>query len=150
MRTVGGELNLSHPPPHSSHPPSTDRQCLGGGRGGGLGSGGWATTPPSHKLEGWPPVMEGEEWGWGEGGVWGQAPPSLMDSLYRSTEEVTAKSPPMWRTFITRLLLRRLISLRAFFYDAKFHCAPSPTGHSFIPRILLLRLISLSAFSYGA
>ncbi len=31
----------------------------------------------------------------GEGGVGGQAPPSLMCSLYRSTEEVTAKSPPM-------------------------------------------------------
>jgi hypothetical protein len=108
--------------------------------GGGLGSGGWATTPPRHKLEGWPTVMEGEEWGWGEGDVRGQAPPSLMGSLYRSTEEVTAKLPPMWR---------RLISLHAFSYDAKFHCAPSPAAHSFIPCILLRCLISLSAFSYG-
>ncbi len=124
---------------------ATDRQCLGGG---GLGSGGWATTPPHHKLEGWPTVMEGEEWGWGEGGVRGQAPPSLMGSLYRSTEEVTAKLPPMWPAFITCLLLRRLISLCAFSYDTKFHCAPSPTAHSFIPCILLRRLISLRAFLY--
>ncbi len=144
----GGEIDLSHPPPHSSHPPSTDRQCLGGE--GGLGSGGWATRPPRHKLEGWLTVMEGEEWGWGEGGVRGQAPPSLMGILYRSTEEGTAKSPPMWRAFITCLLLRRLISLCAFPYDAKFHCAPSPTAHSFIPRFLLRRPVSLSAFSYAA
>ena len=82
-------------------------------------------------------------------------PPSLMGSLNRNTEEVTAiynrlvKSSQI-HAFITRLLLRRLISLRAFSYDAKFHCAPSPTAHCFIPRILLRRLISLSAFSYGA
>jgi hypothetical protein len=78
----------------------------------------------------------------GGGCVRGQAPPSLMGCLYRNTEEVTTiynrlvKSSPIWRTFISRLLLRRLISLRSFSYDAKFHCAPSPTAHSFIPRIL--------------
>ncbi len=101
------------------------------------------------------PWMGDENCG-GGGGVRGQAPPSLMGSLYRNTEEVTAlynrlvKSSPIWRALISRLLLRRLISLRAFSYDAKFHCAPSPTAHSFIPRILLWRLIFLSAFSYGA
>jgi hypothetical protein len=55
----------------------------------------------------------------GGGGVRGKAPPSLMGSLYRNTEEVPAiynrlvKSPPI-NAFITRHLLRRLISLRVF------------------------------------
>ncbi len=71
-----------------------------------------------------------------EVGVTGQAPPSLMDSLYRNTEGETAMSP-MLHAFITRLLLRRVISLRAFSYGA-------------IPRLLLRRQESLSAFSYGA
>ncbi len=91
----------------------------------------------------------------GGGGVRGQAPPSLMGSLYRNTEEVRAiynrlvKSSPI-RAFITRHLLRCLISLRVFSKDAKIHCAPSPTAHSSISRILIRRAVSLSAFSYGA
>ena len=58
-----GGLDLSHPPPpHSSNLSSTDfsadRQCLGGG----LGSGGWATTPP-------PPATswKGDRQSWGGG-----------------------------------------------------------------------------------
>jgi hypothetical protein len=115
----------------------------------------WPQTSP-------PPNTDGQlrsQWmgdeNCGGGGVRVQAPPSLMGSLYRNTDEVTAiynrlvKSLPIWCAIITRLLLRRLISLRAFSYDAKFHCNPLPMAHSFIPRILLRRLISLSAFSYG-
>jgi hypothetical protein len=52
---VGGRCKRSSSPPQFSSPIhgllTADRQCLGGG---GLGSGGWATTPPPprHKLEG--------------------------------------------------------------------------------------------------
>ncbi len=56
----GGGLDLLH-----SHPPSmdfsADCQCLGGG----IRVRGWATTPPRHKLGGWPTVIKGEGWGRG-------------------------------------------------------------------------------------
>ncbi len=48
------------PPPHNSD---------WGRFGGGLGSGGGATTPPRHGLIGWPTMSDGEGWGWG-GGRW--------------------------------------------------------------------------------
>ncbi len=49
-----GELDLSHPPrPPPTvliSNPQTSQLTVSGG--GGLGSGGWATTPPRHKLVG--------------------------------------------------------------------------------------------------
>ncbi len=57
MRTVGGGggLDLSHTVliPHSR----TSQLTVSVGGGGGWGSGGWATTPPCHKLEGWPTLI---------------------------------------------------------------------------------------------
>jgi hypothetical protein len=101
--------------------------------------------------------MEGKgEGGWGGGSVRGQAPPSLMGSLYRNTEDIRAiynrllKLSPSIHTFITCHLLSCLISLRVFSSDAKIHCVPSLRAHSFIPHILLRCPVSLSAFSYGA
>ncbi len=46
-----GGLDLSPPPPHSSHLPSTDFSAFFWG-GVGLGLVGCAAQPPRHKLEG--------------------------------------------------------------------------------------------------
>jgi hypothetical protein len=43
--------------------------------------------------------------------------------------------------FTARLLLRCQISLRAFFYGAKFHSALSPNAPNFFKRLLIWRLI---------
>ena len=48
---------------------------------------------------------------------------------------------PKALNFTARLLLRRVISLRAFSYGAEFHSAHSPTAPNFFKRLLLWRLI---------
>ncbi len=86
--------------------------------------------------------------GWGRvrgGGVRGQAPPNLMGSLYRNTEEVSTRiyyaPSPKTHSFSARLLLRRIVSLRVFSKGAKFHCAPSPKAPRVSKRLLLWRSI---------
>jgi hypothetical protein len=143
---------VAPPPSHSPNPPTL-------------------TLPPSITVGHLQPVVWGrgrptpgpqsspqtlsaslEVWGWevktvcmcvyGGGRGRGQAPPSPNGSLYRNIDE-------MGISLISRLLLRRLVSFRAFSYGAYFHSARSPTALSFIPRILLWRLSSFRAFSYG-
>ncbi len=57
-------------------------------------------------------------------------------------------SSPIALNFTTRLLLQRLISLRAISYTAQFHSAHSTTALIFIPRILLERLLSLFGYNH--
>jgi hypothetical protein len=89
----GGELDLSHPPPHTvliPHPRTSQLTVSGWGGGGRIrvrGMGYHAPTPQAGRVtdsDGGGRVRVGEV------GMRGQAPPSLMGSLYRNTEEVTA------------------------------------------------------------
>jgi hypothetical protein len=124
MRTVGGELDLLHPPPHSSHPPSTDfsadRQCLGGG---GLGSGGWATTLPP------PPTPQAGR---------------VNDSDGGGCERSSA-------TLSNRQSIQKHRGGNSNVADVtRIHYVPSPKALNFPARLLLRRVISLCAFSYSA
>ncbi len=97
---------------------------------------------------------------------------------HRGGNSIHYAPSPKALNFTARLLLRRVISLRAFSYGALFHSPPSPKAPrvskrlllwrsicddvaiknlpsspkalSFIARLLLWRLVSLSAISYGA
>ncbi len=96
--------------------------------GGGLGSGGWATTPQRHKLEGWRTVMEGEEWGGGGGCERSSATLSNGQFIQKhrgGNSKIAA--------IVTRI-----------------HYTPSPEALNFTTCLLLWRQISLRAFSYGA
>jgi hypothetical protein len=120
----GGELDLLHLPPtqfsSSIHGLLTaDRQCLGGG---GLGSGGWATTPP-------PPTPQAGRVTDSDGGGCEKSSATLSNGQFiqkhrggnSNVADVTRihyVPPPKALSFTERLLLRRVISLRAFSYGA--------------------------------
>jgi hypothetical protein len=91
----------------------------------------WPQTSPSKHWWLAEKSVDGR-WELWRGGCERSSPPSLMGSLYRNTEEVTAIYNRL--VFTTRLLLWRQISLRAFSY------APSPTAPNFIWRLLRIRL----------
>ncbi len=83
-----------------------------------------------------------------EVGVRGQAPPSLMDSLYRNTEEVTAMSSA---TLSNGQFIQKHRGGNSNVADVtRIHYAPSPKALNFTVRLLLRCIISLRAFINGA
>ena len=94
----GGELDLLHLPPTQFSSPihgllTADRQCLGGW---GLVSGGWATTLTGQFIQKH------------RGG----------NSNVADVKRIHYAPSPKALNFTARLLLRRVISLRAFSYGA--------------------------------
>jgi hypothetical protein len=122
----GGELDLSHPPTHSSHPPSTDCQCLGGGGIRVRGMGYHPPTPQAGRVT--------DSDGGGRVRVRGGGCERSSATLYNGqfiqkhrggkskiAADVTrihyAPSPKALNV-TARLLLRHRVSLRAVSYDA--------------------------------